>query len=118
LLLRGPQTPGELRSRAHRLAPVGELAEIEAALESLSTRGDGPYVVRLAREPGKRESRYAQLFTGEPEAQALHVTETEGHGPIAAAAGPTGRAALEARVAALEVAVEELRAELARLRMT
>ena len=118
LLLRGPQTPGELRSRAQRLAPVGDLAEIEAALESLSTRSDGPYVVRLAREPGKRESRYTQLFTGEPEAHTLHVAEAEGHIPMPAATGPSARAALEARVAVLEVAVEELRAELERLRGT
>jgi uncharacterized protein YceH (UPF0502 family) len=118
LLLRGPQTPGELRSRAHRLAPVGELAEIEAALESLGTRGDGPYVVRLAREPGKRESRYAQLFTGEPEAHALHVAETDGQIPLPAVGAPSARVALEARVTALETAVEELRGELERLRGT
>jgi hypothetical protein len=116
LLLRGSQTPGELRSRAHRLAPVSELAEIEAALESLGSRGDGPYVVRLARDPGKRESRYAQLFTGEPETHALHVAETDGQIPLPAASAPSARVALEARVAALEAAVAELRGELQRLR--
>src|SRR5688572_31798627 len=57
LLLRGPQTPGELRSRATRMAPFGDVTEVEAALEQLSTRADGPFVVKLSREPGRRESR-------------------------------------------------------------
>jgi uncharacterized protein YceH (UPF0502 family) len=65
LLLRGPQTPGELRSRASRMAPFSDVSEVEAALTRLSEREDGPFVVRLAREPGRRESRYAHLFSGE-----------------------------------------------------
>jgi len=65
LLLRGPQTPGELRSRASRLCPLNDVTEVEAALNQLARREDGPFVVRLPREPGKRESRYAHLFSGE-----------------------------------------------------
>ena len=65
LLVRGPQTPGELRSRAARMAPVTDVSEIEAALTRLSEREDGPFVTRLAREPGRRDSRYAHLFSGE-----------------------------------------------------
>jgi uncharacterized protein len=65
LLLRGPQTPGELRTRASRMAPFSDVSEVEAALTRLSERDDGPFVVRLAREPGRRESRYAHLFSGE-----------------------------------------------------
>jgi uncharacterized protein YceH (UPF0502 family) len=65
LLLRGPQTPGELRSRASRLATFTDVSEVEAALARLSSREDGPFVTRLAREPGRRESRYAHLFSGE-----------------------------------------------------
>ncbi len=65
LFLRGPQTPGELRSRASRLCRFADVGEVEAALEQLARREDGPYVVRLPREPGKRESRYAHLFSGE-----------------------------------------------------
>jgi uncharacterized protein len=61
LLLRGPQTPGELRSRASRMAPLREVAEVESALEALAARED-PLVARLPREPGKRESRWMQLF--------------------------------------------------------
>ena len=64
LLLRGPQTPGELRSRASRLCALKEVAEVEAVLDRLIQREDGPYVVRLPREPGRRESRYAHLFSG------------------------------------------------------
>ena len=64
LLLRGPQTPGELRTRAARMASFSEVAQVETALESLSSRPDGPFVVRLPREPGRRDSRYAHLFSG------------------------------------------------------
>ncbi|HVY81077.1 MAG TPA: DUF480 domain-containing protein [Steroidobacteraceae bacterium] len=64
LLLRGPQTPGELRSRASRMAPFADMSEVESTLEALRTRDDGPFVARLAREPGRRESRYAHLFSG------------------------------------------------------
>jgi uncharacterized protein YceH (UPF0502 family) len=64
LLLRGPQTPGELRSRAARMAPFTDVSEVEAALTRLGDREDGPFVTRLAREPGRRESRYAHLLSG------------------------------------------------------
>ena len=52
LLLRGPQTPGELRSHAARLAPLKDVGEVEAELEELMTRPDGPFVAKLPREPG------------------------------------------------------------------
>ena len=65
LLLRGAQTPGELRTRASRLCPLKDVSEAEAVLEKLATREDGPFVVRLPREPGKRESRYAHVFYGD-----------------------------------------------------
>lgn len=64
LLLRGAQTPGELRSRAARMSMFSDVSEVEAALTRLSEREDGPFVLRLAREPGRRESRYAHLFSG------------------------------------------------------
>src|ERR1700754_1602554 len=75
LLLRGPQTPGELRSRASRMAPIAEVSEVEAALNRLAAREDGPFVVRLAREPGKRESRYAHLLSGSVEGAAEGIEE-------------------------------------------
>jgi len=64
LLLRGPQTPGELRTRAARMASFSDPGQLDTALESLSSRTDGPFVVRLPREPGRRDSRYAHLFSG------------------------------------------------------
>ena len=64
LLVRGPQTPGELRTRAARMASLSDVGQVETALETLSSRADGPFVVRLPREPGRRDSRYAHLFSG------------------------------------------------------
>ena len=110
LLLRGPQTPGELRSRAQRLAPFADLGILEATLEALATRADGPFVLKLARQPGAREARFAQLFTGVPEAGAAVEDEES----VVAAAEP-GKAGLAERVRALEATVAELKAELARL---
>ena len=75
LLLRGPQTPGELRGRASRMATIAEVGEVEAALNRLATREDGPFVVRLAREPGRRESRYAHLFSGSVEGAAEGIEQ-------------------------------------------
>ncbi|EMM1484827.1 YceH family protein [Enterobacter kobei] len=65
LLLRGAQTPGELRTRASRMHEFSDMQEVEQTLEGLAAREDGPYVVRLAREPDKRESRYMHLFCGD-----------------------------------------------------
>lgn len=65
LLLRGPQTPGELRARTNRLCKFTDVREVEHCLTALSTRDDGPFVVQLPREPGKREIRYMHLFSGE-----------------------------------------------------
>ena len=65
LLLRGAHTPGELRTRASRMHEFSDMQEVEQTLEGLAAREDGPYVVRLAREPGKRESRYMHLFSGD-----------------------------------------------------
>lgn len=68
LLLRGPQTPGELRTRTNRLCEFSDVHETETVLQQLLEREDGPFVARLPREPGKRESRYMHLFSGAPEA--------------------------------------------------
>lgn len=66
LLLRGPQTPGELRAHAARMADFADLAEVEGTLRQLALRENGPFVVRLPREPGRRDSRYNHLFGEEP----------------------------------------------------
>jgi hypothetical protein len=79
LLLRGPQTPGELRGRSNRLCQFTDADETEAVLQNLASRSDGPFVVRLAREPGRREVRYAHLFSDPDNAlaeQAMEEAET------------------------------------------
>ncbi|MDA8518256.1 YceH family protein [Citrobacter sp. Igbk 16] len=101
LLLRGAQTPGELRSRASRMYEFSDMAEVESTLEKLATREDGPYVVRLAREPGKRESRYMHLFCGEVDESLAAADEPH------AASGD-----LQVRVEALETEVAELKQRL------
>ncbi|UXY09278.1 YceH family protein [Kosakonia sp. ML.JS2a] len=101
LLLRGPQTPGELRGRAERMHQFSDMAEVESTLEHLATREDGPFVVRLPREPGKRESRFMHLFSGEVPTLAGVV---EAESPAADL--------LLARVEALEDEVAELKQRL------
>ncbi|MFA3760860.1 YceH family protein [Yersinia sp. 2544 StPb PI] len=91
LLLRGAQTPGELRTRTNRMYEFADVTETEEVLNQLAIREDGPFVVRLAREPGKRESRFMHLFSGEV-APALAIAES--------AEGESS--ALEERVAQLE----------------
>jgi uncharacterized protein YceH (UPF0502 family) len=113
LFLRGAQTPGELRSRASRLAAFNDADEVEAVLVSLSRREDGPFVVRLPREPGRRESRFAHLFSGEVEGAS--ATDPAEHTDDATAPARVTLQALEQRVTELEATVAELRAQLAAL---
>jgi uncharacterized protein YceH (UPF0502 family) len=109
LLLRGPQTPGELRTHGARLHPFRDVEEVDAVLAALAQREDGPFVVRLARVPGQREARFAHLFSGKPPAEAL---DREAVGP-AGVAGPAGAGASTAeRLARLEAEVERLGAAL------
>jgi len=82
LLLRGPQTPGELRGRTNRLCEFSDMHETESVLQGLMERDDGPFVARLPREPGKRESRYMQLFSGEPELASYEMPESSRAEPI------------------------------------
>lgn len=104
LLLRGPQTPGELRSRASRLAPLQDVSEVEAALQELAAREE-PLVAQLPREPGKRESRWMQLFTGEAP-PALEA-------PVAAGPRPGSR---DERMERMEAQLDALQEELEVLR--
>ena len=135
LLLRGPQTPGELRGRAARMAPFADAAEAEQVLERLASRADGPWVLRLAREPGRREARYAATFAGDQTAASTAATaDAAGPGPDpaptvdATAGGPTpspasrrdaGLAAPDGEVqeylGVLERRLEELEARIAQL---
>ncbi|ELN9421722.1 MULTISPECIES: YceH family protein [Enterobacter] len=109
LLLRGAQTPGELRTRASRMHQFADMQEVEQTLEGLATREDGPYVVRLAREPGKRESRYMHLFSGEVDTATL-ATEQES---TVVSGSLTARVdALEEEVAGLKQRLDALLAHL------
>jgi uncharacterized protein YceH (UPF0502 family) len=110
LLLRGPQTPGELRTHAARLAPLKDVSEVEAELEELMTRPDGPFVAKLPREPGRRESRYMQLFSGEAPPPSEDAAGGSGRPDGIDAGSLADRvAALEAEVARLQQAIEALK---------
>lgn len=106
LLLRGPQTPGELRSRTARLCKFSDVSEVEQVLNELMRHDEGPFVARLTREPGRRESRYVQLFCGEVEA-----AET-----APAAAVESVSASDRERIEQLEETVAQLRQELDELK--
>lgn len=113
LLLRGPQTPGELRTRASRMAELSDVAQVEAALEQLAAHESGACVVRLAREPGRRDSRYAHLFSGQPLEPAATATATVAASDETPAAQTPG---VLTRLTALEQQLGELRAEFQSLR--
>ena len=110
LLLRGAQTPGEIKTRTNRLCEFSSVAEVESLLQSLSQRPE-PWVLKLPRQPGQKETRYRQLFSGEP-AEVVAATlfaPAPLSGPAAAPAVPADRLAdLEKRVAALEDAVKRV----------
>ena len=107
LMLRGPQTPGELKGRTERMHPFADLAAIEDVLGRLGDRG---LVARLARRPGQKEDRFAQRLGGDEEPEAA--------GALAAAdpAPAHDDNDLAARVQRLERVVDELRAEVQALR--
>jgi len=118
LLVRGPQTPGELRSRVPRMAQLSDGGEVDTALENLATRPDGPFVKQLPREAGRRDSRFAHLFSGEDqipltpgESSPLAESESRPH-----MASTDARGSLSARVESLEEQVAALRQELEALR--
>jgi uncharacterized protein YceH (UPF0502 family) len=102
LLLRGPQTPGELRTRTNRLCEFSDAGEVDSTLKGLMERDDGPFVARLARAAGARESRYAHLFSGAIESVA------EAEEPAESAAG----ASLSQRVSRLEEIIAGMQADL------
>ena len=113
LMLRGPQTPGELRTRASRMASFADVSAVEATLAGLQNRDDGPFVVRLPREPGRRDSRYAHRFgeyVDSVDAPADQITATPS--PMS----PRGSDELQQRVTDLETRVSALEQALAGLR--
>jgi uncharacterized protein len=119
LLLRGPQTPGELRGRTERLQHFDEIGEVMAALQKLMER-EPPLAAVLPRQPGTKESRYAHLLSGQVESvAAAFVSEPA---PARREAGQIAApdaglvAGHEERIAQLEATVAELRGEMDALR--
>ena len=106
LMLRGPQTLGELKTRASRLAAFESLDDVETSLEQLIARAPSPLATALERRPGQKEVRFAHLLSGVPTYDAVDAPES------ATGSGPRG----VDRIAALEAAVEDLRREVADLR--
>lgn len=115
LLLRGPQTPGELRGRAERLQFFDGLEQVESFLTNL-TQGADPLVRVLPPGPGQKEKRYVQLLSGEPALTSVPAEET----PLAASFGELSTQnrieVLEGEVVALREQLQEVRAELAAFR--
>lgn len=102
LMLRGPQTVGELRGRSERMYDFSDLEEVETVLRTLTERDSGALVAKLPAAPGTKEPRWAHLLSGEPQL----VTHPE------SAHGASGSAARDERIAALETEVTALRSEI------
>ncbi len=110
LLLRGPQTPGELRARSGRLHTFSDNAAVVDALAGLIERKGAPLVVKLPRTPGRKDSEYMHLFSGPIDVEA-HATQAR----AAMAAGTSERVSvseLAQRVSKLEAEVENLKEQL------
>jgi uncharacterized protein YceH (UPF0502 family) len=115
LFLRGPQTPGELRTRTNRLCEFSDVNEVEDALEKLASHKDGAFVKKLPRQPGKRESRYIHLL-GETDVVEEYVQDDETGRDMIHDATPAMN--YVQRIEQLEKEVLDLRSELAALRET
>ena len=107
LLLRGAQTPGELRTRTQRLCEFSDVQEVEAVLEQLMVRDDGPLVRRLPREAGKREARYAHCFS---------AATPELDNPVPTAGAQARESTDSERLDRLEQRVNELQTEIEQLK--
>lgn len=121
LLLRGPQTPGELRTRTNRLADFSNVEEVESVLNDLMDLNGEQLVVRLAREPGKRESRYAHCFAEQPISDT-EISSNEGRDDAVFLSAPAPASAGQhdpnTRITALEAQVEALTAQVEKLQQT
>lgn len=103
LLLRGPQTPGEIKGRTDRLCEFAGTAEVEGLLQELCARAEDAFVARLPRQAGQKEARYQHLFSG-----AAPAAQAEVPVAVPAPAAPDRLAQLEKRVEALEAIVKAL----------
>ena len=116
LLLRGPQTLAELRTRTERFNAFANVAEVEEALAALATRSPQPLVVKLPRQPGAKEPRYAHLLGGPVELGTPATSPPSEPATLAVRAEDARLAKLEVETAALRTEVAELRAQLAEFR--
>ena len=114
LMLRGPQTIGELRSRTERLFKFDTLSEVEEALNALATRTPDSLVAKLPRQPGTKESRYTHLLSGPVESAALENSVPLKDGTAPAVADRVAQ--LETEIAALRREVAELQAQFAQFK--
>ena len=112
LMLRGPQTVGEIRGRTGRLHEFAELREVEETLDGLARR-DEPLVFKLPRQSGRKDARYTHLLSGQPE---FDESAEEQSAHVSSRSSSSSRAAEGERVARLESEVESLRGEVAELR--
>jgi uncharacterized protein YceH (UPF0502 family) len=110
LLLRGPQTVGELRNRAERMQPMGDLQSVENMLQNLMER-DEPLVMRLPRQPGRKESRFSHLLCGTPDIDETSLLPTE-PARLQVTAEKDRIAELESAVAALRAELDEVHSQL------
>ena len=109
LLLRGPQTPGELRTRSGRIHSFADNADVVVALTSLIERDSGPLLVKLPRTPGRKDSEYMHLFCGPIDVDA----HAAAHAKASAPSARVSTTELEERVSRLEAEVASLKARLA-----
>ena len=110
LLLRGPQTPGELRSRSGRLQTFEDNTEVVQTLTSLAEREPNPLVVKLPRTPGRKDSEYMHLFSGPVDVEAHESRAREQQARSTPSRHST--AELEARISQLEAEVAAIKAKL------
>ena len=113
LLLRGAQTPGELRTRTQRLCEFSDVQEVEAVLEQLMARDDGPLVVRLPREAGKREARYRHCFSAATQELDNPAPSADTQAPESPDSARLDQ--LEQQVNALQTEIQQLKDALAAL---
>lgn len=106
LMLRGPLTPGEIRSTAGRLYDFKDLAEVDDTLNALINNEQGSMIVMIARQPGQKEARYAHLLAGE-----IDVNEIQSSAPYYQPASGSGLSVLEEEIAGLRREIQELRDE-------
>ncbi len=113
LLLRGPQTPGELRTRTNRLADFADVGEVETALNQLQDLKNQTLVKKLEREPGKRESRYVHLFSDVDESYCVETSATQTIANSSEATTSVSNVQLAQRVTELEQQVTSLTKQVA-----